>query len=157
MGCDLADCLAPPGWLRLLLLGTLPLYALSWWGLENWLSAHGVAYYGEDQIKKTLHGDPSSSRGKIWANAWAMIQAQPWFGTGVGAFNFVWSMTPFPQRPVAFFDHTHNIALQLAAEYGLPLAGLILLGLLETKHRGRPLHQPPANVTNVCTRSGPVA
>lgn len=119
-----------PGWLRLLLLGTLPLYALSWWGLENWLSAHGVAYYGEDQIKKTLHGDPSSSRGKIWANAWAMIQAQPWFGTGVGAFNFVWSMTPFPQRPVAFFDHSHNIALQLAAEYGLPLAGLILLGLL---------------------------
>jgi O-antigen ligase len=119
-----------PGWMRLLLLGTLPLYALSWWGLESWLSAHGVAYYGEDQIKKTLHGDPSSSRGKIWANAWAMILAQPWFGTGVGAFNFVWSMTPFPQRPVAFFDHTHNIALQLAAEYGLPLAALILLALL---------------------------
>ncbi|HMW23388.1 MAG TPA: Wzy polymerase domain-containing protein [Burkholderiaceae bacterium] len=119
-----------PGWVRLLLLACLPLYALSWWGLEQWLSAHGVAYYGEDQIKKTLHGDASSSRGRIWSNAWAMIQAHPWFGTGVGAFNFVWSMTPFPDRPVAFFDHTHNIALQLAAEYGLPIAAVVLLALL---------------------------
>jgi O-antigen ligase len=119
-----------PGWVRLLLLASLPLYALSWWGLEQWLSAHGVAYYGEDQIKKTLHGDASSSRGRIWSNAWAMIQAHPWFGTGVGAFNFVWSMTPFPNRPLAFFDHTHNIALQLAVEYGLPIAALVLLALL---------------------------
>jgi len=119
-----------PGWVRLLLLASLPLYALSWWGLEQWLSAHGVAYYGEDQIKKTLHGDASSSRGRIWSNAWSMIQAHPWFGTGVGAFNFVWSMTPFPDRPVAFFDHTHNIALQLAVEYGIPIAAVVLLALL---------------------------
>ncbi len=119
-----------PGWVRLLLVASLPLYVLSWWGLEQWLSAHGVAYYGEDQIKKTLHGDASSSRGRIWSNAWAMIQAHPWFGTGVGAFNFVWSMTPFPGRPVAFFDHTHNIALQWAAEFGLPIAVAVCAALL---------------------------
>ncbi|MCK6427098.1 MAG: Wzy polymerase domain-containing protein [Burkholderiaceae bacterium] len=118
-----------PGWLRGLLLAGLPLYALSWWGLEQWLTSQGVAYYGEDQLRKTLHGDASSSRGRIWANTWAMIQAQPWWGTGVGAFNFVWSMTPFPDRPVAFFDHSHSLPLQLAAEYGLPIAGAVLAAL----------------------------
>jgi O-antigen ligase len=30
---------------------------------------------------------------------------------------------------VAFFDHTHNLPLQLAVELGLPLASLVL-GLL---------------------------
>mgnify|MGYP003582019836 FL=1 len=49
-----------PSPVRWLLLAMLPLYALSWWGLEQWLSAHGVMFYGEDQLKKTLHGDPGS-------------------------------------------------------------------------------------------------
>ena len=111
---------------RGLLLAMLPLYALSWWGLEQWLSAHGVMFYGEDQLKKTLHGDPSSSRGKIWANTWDMIVAHPWTGVGVGAYNFIWSMTPFPGRPVAFYDHSHNVVLQLAVESGVPLAAVVL-------------------------------
>ena len=111
---------------RWLLVAMLPLYALSWWGLEQWLSAHGVMFYGEDQLKKTLHGDPSSSRGKIWANTWDMIVAHPWTGVGVGAYNFIWSMTPFPGRPVAFYDHSHNVVLQLAVESGLPLATVVL-------------------------------
>jgi O-antigen ligase len=112
---------------RGLLLAMLPLYAVSWWGLEQWLSAHGVMFYGEDQLKKTLHGDPSSSRGKIWANTWDMIRAHPWTGVGVGAYNFIWSMTPFPGRPVAFYDHSHNVVLQLAVESGVPMA-LVILG-----------------------------
>jgi len=48
---------------------------------------------------------------------------------GFGEFNLAWSLTPFPGRPVAFFDHTHNLPLQLAVELGLPLAALVL-GLL---------------------------
>lgn len=111
---------------RWLLVAMLPLYALSWWGLEQWLSAHGVMFYGEDQLKKTLHGDPSSSRGKIWANTWDMIVAHPWTGVGVGAYNFIWSMTPFPGRPVAFYDHSHNVVLQLAVESGVPVAAVVL-------------------------------
>ena len=53
----------------------------------------------------------------------------PWAGVGFGEFNFAWSLTPFPGRPVAFFDHTHNLPLQLAVELGLPL-GLLVLALL---------------------------
>ena len=53
----------------------------------------------------------------------------PWAGVGFGEFNFAWTLTPFPGRPVAFFDHTHNIVLQFLVELGIPL-GLLVLGLL---------------------------
>ncbi len=118
-----------PRTVRWLLIAALPMYVLGWWGMEHWAAMSGDAFYGNDQVNKTLHGDPSSSRGKIWSNTLAMIAAHPWTGTGAGAFNFVWTMTPFPDRPVAFFDHSHNLPLQLAAEFGIPMA-LLILGLL---------------------------
>jgi hypothetical protein len=50
----------------------------------------------------------------------------PWAGVGFGELNFAWTLTPFPDRPVAFFDHTHDLLLQFAVELGLPLAALVL-------------------------------
>jgi Virulence factor membrane-bound polymerase, C-terminal len=38
-------------------------------------------------------------------------------------------MTPFVNRPTAFFDHTHNLPLQLLVELGVPLA-LAVMALL---------------------------
>jgi len=76
-----------------------------------------------------LGAELSSSRFAIWSNTLALIAQHPWAGVGFGEFNFAWSLTPFPNRPVAFFDHTHNLPLQLAVELGLPLATLVL-GLL---------------------------
>ncbi len=118
-----------PGRVRLLMLLAVPLYFLGWWAMEQWSAATGDFFYGDDQVKKTLHGDPSSSRGRIWANTLSLIAAHPWRGVGPGAFNFVWSMTPFPGRPVAFFDHSHNLPMQLAVESGVPFAVLVLAAL----------------------------
>lgn len=115
-----------PGRVRIVMVLMLPLYLLGWWGMEQWSAYSGDFFYGDDQIKKTLHGDASSSRGRIWSNTLAMIAAHPWRGIGVGAFNFVWTMTPFPDRPVAFFDHSHNIVLQLAVESGIPFVVVVL-------------------------------
>ncbi|HEY2977662.1 MAG TPA: Wzy polymerase domain-containing protein, partial [Burkholderiaceae bacterium] len=36
----------------------------------------------------------------------------------------------FPNRPTAFFDHTHNLPLQLLVEFGIPLGSLIFALLL---------------------------
>ncbi|MEY8878341.1 MAG: Wzy polymerase domain-containing protein [Leptothrix sp. (in: b-proteobacteria)] len=116
-----------PGRVRLLLLATPLVYALGWWGMEQWSAHTGQFFYGDDQVKKTLHGDASSSRGRIWANTLALIAQHPWTGVGAGAFNFMWTMTPFPDRPVAFFDHSHNLLLQLAVESGLPLAATVVV------------------------------
>ena len=48
---------------------------------------------------------------------------------------FAWTLTPFPGRPIAFFDHTHNLPLQLIVELGVPLglatiAGVVLTGYI---------------------------
>ena len=103
------------------------IFALFWWGAAAW-SQHSHAVFGGDaQFNKS---DISSSRFGIWANTLALVQAHPWFGVGFGEFNFAWTLTPFPGRPVAFFDHTHNLPLQLAVELGLPLAALVLALLL---------------------------
>jgi O-antigen ligase len=88
---------------------------------------HNAVFGGEVQLQKS---DISSSRFGIWANTLALIAAHPWAGVGFGEFNFAWSLTPFPGRPTAFFDHTHNLPLQLAVELGLPLASLVIALLL---------------------------
>ena len=108
---------------RLLLLLSPLLYALAWAGLSAWAEASRHAFGGETRLAEA---DLSGSRFGIWANTLELIRQQPWTGVGFGEFNLAWTLTPFPGRPVAFFDHTHNLPLQLAVELGLPLAGLVL-------------------------------
>lgn len=106
------------------LLWILPVvFGLMWFGVSEWAQTTQHAFAGGDQLSK---GDLSSSRFGIWANTLALIQQHPWTGVGWGEFNFAWTLTPFPGRPVAFFDHTHNLPLHLAVELGLPLATLIM-------------------------------
>ena len=78
-------------------------------------------------VARVSEGD--SSHFAIWRNTWAMIRQQPLLGVGWGEFNFAWTLTPFPDRPIAFFDHTHDLALQFLVELGVPL-GLLVLALL---------------------------
>ncbi len=111
---------------RLAMVSGIAVYLLGWWAMEQWASLQGQIYYGDDQLRKTLHGDASSSRGRIWSNTLALIAQHPWTGVGAGAFNFHWSMTPFPDRPTSFFDHTHNLLLELAVDHGLPFLLLVL-------------------------------
>ncbi len=84
---------------------------------------------GAGRFSSSTGGDISSSRFSIWSNALDLIRAHPWAGVGFGEFNFAWTLTEFPGRPLEFFDHTHNLPLQFAVELGLPLAGVVL-GLL---------------------------
>jgi O-antigen ligase len=106
------------------LLWLAPLfYVLCWLGMNEWAQAGAQSFAGGTQLQKS---DLSSSRFGIWANTLALIQQNPWFGVGWGEFNFAWSLTPFPGRPVAFFDHTHNLPLQFLVELGLPLGTLVL-------------------------------
>jgi O-antigen ligase len=117
-----------PRLLRMTLIAAVALYA-AWWG-GMYLLAHAdknVAFAAGNRLHDG--SDISSSRFKIWANVIALIRQHPWAGVGYGEFNLAWTLTPFPDRPVAFFDHTHNIVLQWAVEFGLPLAAL-LLGLV---------------------------
>ncbi len=99
-------------------------YGVFWFGTSAWADYSHHVFGGEARF--STKGDISSSRWGIWSNTLALIAMHPWAGVGFGEFNFAWTLTPFPGRPVAFFDHSHNIVLQFAAELGLPLATLVL-------------------------------
>ncbi len=113
-------------WVRIALVAAPVAYLLIALVMSGWAHATGQTFGGETRLAE---GDMSASRFGIWANSLALIRAQPWTGVGFGEFNFAWTLTPFPGRPVAFFDHTHNLPLQLWVELGIPLGSLVL-GLL---------------------------
>ncbi|MGE0672952.1 MAG: Wzy polymerase domain-containing protein [Methylibium sp.] len=99
-------------------------YLIFWAGLAEYAAWQHAHFYAAERLQST--GDISSSRFAIWRNALTLIAQNPWTGVGWGNFNFAWTFTPFPDRPVAFFDHTHNLPLQLAVEIGLPATALVL-------------------------------
>lgn len=109
---------------RLILVLAPVIYAAFFGALALWAEVTGHFFAGEARISDTA--ESPNSRWRIWSNTMALIAAHPWTGVGFGEFNFAWSLTPFPSRPTAFFDHTHNLPLHLAVELGLPLATLIL-------------------------------
>ncbi len=101
-----------------------PLGVYAW----RWMTTHlFVATHVLGAAERISEGD--SSHFAIWLNALEMVRQQPLLGVGWGEFNFAWTLTPFPHRPTAFFDHTHDLPLQLAVELGVPCATLVL-GLL---------------------------
>ena len=114
-------------WPQRAALLAVPLVGVAmWYGLDAWAqSTHHV--FGAHA--RLAEHDVSSSRFGIWGNTLSLIRQQPWWGVGWGEFNFAWTLTPFPGRPTAFFDHTHNLLLQLLVEMGVPL-GLLTIALL---------------------------
>jgi hypothetical protein len=118
---------------RGLLLAAPLIYAAAWLGMAEWAAASEHTFGGAQRLAES---DISSSRFGIWSNTLALIRAQPWAGVGFGEFNLAWTLTPFPGRPVAFFDHTHNLPLQLAVELGLPLAAVVIAALMWALARG---------------------
>jgi len=110
---------------RFVLLALPVAFALLWGGTTMWAHATHAAFGAEARF--TGSGIyVSYSRYGVWGNALSLIAMHPWLGVGFGEFNFAWTLTPFPGRPTAFFDHAHNIALQFAVELGLPLATAVL-------------------------------
>jgi O-antigen ligase len=101
------------------------LYAAMWWLVDAFMAVEvGTGFAGTQRLHEA---DPSSSRFAIWSNTIELIRMHPWTGVGMGNFNFAWTLTEFShRRPVAFFDHTHNLPLQLWVELGLPLGTLVL-------------------------------
>jgi len=113
---------------RIVLVLAPLLYAAMWWGTSLWASQSNQAFGG--QTRFSTSGDMASPRLGIWSNALALIASHPWFGVGFGDFNFAWTLTPFPDRPTEFFDHTHNLVLNFLVEMGVPLATVVLALML---------------------------
>jgi tetratricopeptide (TPR) repeat protein len=59
---------------------------------------------------------------------WSMIRDHPWLGVGPGAFPV--ALLHYQQIPYVGGENPHNLYAEVAAEYGVPLAVLGVLGLL---------------------------
>jgi O-antigen ligase len=103
-------------------------YLVTWWATGIWFEHEHRVFAG--QARLSGGGDFSTNRLAIWSNALALIATHPWLGVGFGDFNFAWTLTAFPGRPTEFFDHTHNLILNLAVEMGVPLAMVVIALLL---------------------------
>lgn len=103
-------------------VGAAPLIYAAWWLGMDWWAHVGKDHAFAAGARLNDGSDISSSRFKIWSDTLTLIQAQPWTGVGWGQFNLAWTFTELPNRPVAFFDHTHNVILQWAVELGVPMA-----------------------------------
>jgi hypothetical protein len=115
-----------PRAVRRTLAATPLVYAAAWGVTAFWAQWRHAAFFGAERLAQQ-GGDISSSRYAIWRNTLALIAEQPWAGVGWGNFNIAWTLTPFVDRPIAFFDHSHNALLQLAVEVGIPVALLVLV------------------------------
>lgn len=119
--------LSRPG--RVLLTMAPVVVAAEWAGMMAWAHATDHVFAGVDRLG-TGGVDISSSRFGIWRDTLTMLSREPWTGVGFGEFNLAWTLTELPQRPIAFFDHTHNLPLQLLVELGLPLGTAVCALLL---------------------------
>jgi O-antigen ligase len=66
-----------------------------------------------------------------WRSTLRLIADHPWFGTGLGTFP--WAYPSYRSADISMWgvwDRAHNTLLEIAAEMGIPLAGLITVGWL---------------------------
>ena len=76
-------------------------------------------------------GLSDEGRFEAYRSTLRMIADHPWFGTGLGTF--VWSFPAYRSANISVWgvwDLAHSTPLELAADLGVPLAGLICLAWL---------------------------
>jgi len=69
------------------------------------------------------------ARGGVFVDSLQLIREQPFTGVGWMEFQFAWSLSPLGDRGPRYFDHAHNIVMNLMVELGLPL-GLTICACL---------------------------
>ncbi len=69
------------------------------------------------------------ARGGVFMDTVELIAENPVWGVGWMEFQLAWSLSPLGDRGPRYFDHAHNIVMNLAVELGLPL-GLSICALL---------------------------
>lgn len=69
------------------------------------------------------------ARGGVFLDALQLIREQPFTGVGWMEFQFAWSLSPLGDRGPRYFDHAHNIVMNLMVELGVPLGLAICAGL----------------------------
>lgn len=127
----------PASWLwllPLLLLALTPLLLATLPGVPLALQDAGRALVPEgiwsrlSDVKHAADRLPASTRLSQWGAALGLIRERPWLGWGAAAFTVL-----YPQRTGQWHGHPHNLPIELAVSFGIPVAVLLVgfvIGLL---------------------------
>ncbi len=114
----------PPAWRW----GTLALagYAAGIWLVPPLLAAWLDASF-TSLLTRLAEDVGCNSRRVLWANAAQLAGLRPWFGWGLGEFDYAHYATLFEgPRFCRIVDNAHNLFLQVAVEAGIPAALALL-------------------------------
>lgn len=93
--------------------------------ITNWFRVHGLnsRFLSLLTLQQSFE-IASSGRARLWAKVIEMIRERPIWGYGVfGERNEVYALG-FP------WGYSHNIVLEILVSFGLPIGGLIIIGML---------------------------
>lgn len=89
----------------------------------------GALTFGVGGRSLSLAGLADDPRVGVWRVAWELIQERPWFGWGLGNYKIAFPPRTFDPVDYANVNHPHNIFLMLAAETGVFVLILAVLGV----------------------------
>lgn len=118
-----------------LFLGQLPFYFLATWSLPMAAKLHGFEFI--TGIARTV-GIPQDSRIVLWRNTIEMIWERPWAGWGWLEMGYAHYATISEERFSSMLSHAHNIFLQIAVEFGIPVAFAFLIIIFIGIKSGKP-------------------
>src|SRR5205823_9662416 len=84
---------------------------------------------GNVVARLTEEGFFDHTRLSLYRATLRMIKDHPWFGTGLGTFD--WAFPAYRSDDISMYgiyDRALNTLLELAAEAGIPLASLVVIG-----------------------------
>jgi O-antigen ligase len=86
---------------------------------------------GSVNTRFDLEGLATEGRFEVYRSTLRMIADHPWFGTGLGTFASAFPAYRSPNASVwGVWDMAHNTLLEIAADMGLPIAALVVVGWL---------------------------
>lgn len=108
-----------------------PCLVVLWSLLMPWIAVHVTGHQGASMILRVAGQAQDygicGSRSVLWANVLVLIAQHPWLGWGWGETDYAHFMTAYPgMRFCDMLDNAHNLPLQLAMDFGVPIA-LVLL------------------------------
>ena len=118
-------------------------WALGVFLLAGWLLPHALSRWTGADVSSavTRLGELGGcgSRSVLWANVLHLIGQRPWTGWGWDELKYAHYMADYPgTRFCDILGNAHNLPLQLAFAFGIPVAVMLCAGLLALVIRARP-------------------
>lgn len=113
--------------------------------LASWLLPQLLAWWTGGQATNALArmvGEYGChSRSVLWSNVLYLIGQRPWTGWGWDELKYAHYIADYPgERFCENLSNAHNLPLHLAVELGIPIAAVLMLGMLFLLVRARPWH-----------------